>query len=122
MQVVLRVLQSLHGLWAPDFKPLIAPPWHDVFRGDEQDAALTEAQRGNVAVAHLWEHFSAVFQLEQLRKPPHQNVCQDGPTSRAGAVATAALPGSVAHHSAIVCPHFFQSECRLHSYSRTLVS
>jgi hypothetical protein len=26
-----------------------------VFRGDEQDAALTEAQRGNVAVAHLWE-------------------------------------------------------------------
>ena len=64
LQVVLRVLQSLHGLWAPDFKPLIAPPWHDVFRGDEQDAALTEAQRGNVAVAHLWE-----------RGPPSQ-LCQ----------------------------------------------
>jgi hypothetical protein len=64
LQVLLCVLQSLHGLWAPDFKPHISPVWQDVFRGDEQDAALTEAQRGNTAVAHLWE-----------RGPPSQ-LCQ----------------------------------------------
>jgi hypothetical protein len=64
LQVLLRVLQSLHGLWAPDFKPHISLVWQDIFRGDEQDAALTEAQRGNTAVAHLWE-----------RGPPSQ-LCQ----------------------------------------------
>ena len=64
LQVLLRVLQSLHGLWAPDFKPLISLVWQDIFRGDEQDAALTDAQRGNTAVAHLWE-----------RGPPSQ-LCQ----------------------------------------------
>ncbi len=64
LQLVLRALQSLHGLWAPDFKPHISPVWQDIFRGDEQDAALTEAQRGNTAVAHLWE-----------RGPPSQ-LCQ----------------------------------------------
>jgi hypothetical protein len=64
LQVVLRVLQSIHGLWAPDFKPHISLVWQDIFRGDEQDAALTDAQRGNAAVAHLWE-----------RGPPSQ-LCQ----------------------------------------------
>ena len=64
LQLVLRALHSLHGLWAPDFKPHISPVWQDVFRGDEQDAALTEAQRGSAAVAHLWE-----------RGPPSQ-LCQ----------------------------------------------
>jgi len=64
IQLVLRMLQSLHGLWAPDFKPHISPVWQDTFRGDENDAALTEAQRGSTAVAHLWE-----------RGPPGQ-LCQ----------------------------------------------
>jgi hypothetical protein len=63
-QLALRVLQSLHGLWAPDFKPHISPVWQDIFRGDEHDASLTDAQRGNTTVAHLWD-----------RGPPSQ-LCQ----------------------------------------------